>query len=167
MKKKIIVALLIGSMMASPVTGASAKEQKPTVKQLEKRIEALEERVAYLESLIGAGAQDGTSADVETADQAGEAVTLGAGTYIVGEDIAEGKYDFTAISGGGTVEVYSNYEDYESGGYPDDHYMMASENSAYMEAIPDLYSSSLSNIRLSGGKCIVVDSGLEIQIVSK
>ena len=33
------------------------------------------------------------------------ATTLGAGKYIMGENIPEGKYDLKAISGGGTLQI--------------------------------------------------------------
>lgn len=99
-------------------------------------------------------------------EQSGESMILGTGTYIVGEDIPEGKYDFNMISGGGSVYIYENFDEYNNGEIWDKYFHLGAEGTKYLEKFSG-YSTSASNIRLTQGKCLVISSGMEIEVIPK
>lgn len=94
-----------------------------------------------------------------------EPTTLGAGIFIVGEDIPAGKYDITAINGsGGTICFYPNYDIYKNDGKSDGYYFLYAEDYKYYSKGD---STTASNILLSDGNCIDIESGLELQFTPK
>lgn len=96
-----------------------------------------------------------------------ESIELSAGIYVASEDIPAGKYDISVLSGYGSIKIWASLEDYDADKYRKEKYYVASEDSDAMKNWPDSYSSSLSNIRLSDGFCLVVDSGLKLLLSPK
>lgn len=95
---------------------------------------------------------------------------LNAGIYIIGEDLIAGKYDFTAIKGSGSVKIYNSYEEYlddEHGFHALSDYDMKEENASVGMLNEDIYSQTISNIRLEEGQCFVIEKGLEIEYTLK
>ena len=87
------------------------------------------------------------------------------GTYVVGDDIDSGKYNFIAKKGTGTLYIYNSYEDYKSDEYGNDAFKdfnMMAEGASVGLLNEDVYTDKVSNIRLNDGQCIVVDKGLEL-----
>ena len=97
----------------------------------------------------------------------GESVTLGSGLYVVGEDITEGKYDIITTNGAGSIYIYDSFQTYDNDDLWDQYFHLAAEGTEYIEEHSDMFSVSVSNLRLTSGKCMVVDSGLEVQLTSK
>lgn len=91
---------------------------------------------------------------------------LTSGTYVVGEDIKNGKYDIIAIEGGSNVFVYETYDDYTSdNGYPKQDYIMGTGE--IREGYEFMYSEKISNIKLENGNVLDIHSGLTVQMVEK
>ena len=91
---------------------------------------------------------------------------LSVGTYIVGEDISVGKYDFTAITGSGSVKLYNSYDEYledEYGIHAFEDYDMKEENASVGMLNEDVYTESVNNIRLDDGQCLVIEKGLKLE----
>lgn len=102
--------------------------------------------------------------------EATEGNVLSVGTYIVGEDIDVGKYDFTAIRGSGSVKIYNSYDEYLEDEYGFDafsDYDMKEANASVGMLNEDVYSESISNIRLEEGQCLVIEKGLKLELKLK
>lgn len=92
--------------------------------------------------------------------------TLSAGTYIVGEDIAEGKYDITVLTGVGELDLYESYEVYLEDKYDEIiDYDLKGENSSTGLLNKDIFSTKIQNFRITDGQCFTIESGLELQFV--
>lgn len=116
----------------------------------------MEKSLEYYNDTPGSGSTQSDAADP---------TVIGAGIYIVGEDIPAGKYDVAAINGsGGKVSFYSNYENYKNDGAKDSYYFLYAEDSRYYKQGD---STVASNVRLEEGNCIEVESGLELQFTMK
>lgn len=92
------------------------------------------------------------------------------GVYIVGEDIQPGKYDLRAIKGTGEFRLYNTYEDYSADAYGLEalhEYSMKEEDASAGLLNEDVYTQSLSNIRLENGNCIVINDGLILEYTIK
>ena len=117
----------------------------------------------WVSSLDGEGENN-----LDSVTKPNETITLGAGIYVVGEDIAEGKYDFVALNGSGTLRTYKNYEQFHAEEYDYEmQYELAAEDSSAMSMFGDMYGTSASNVRLENGECFVISSGLELRVTSK
>lgn len=93
---------------------------------------------------------------------------LSAGTFIIGEDIPSGKYDFIANTGSSQIYIYKSYDDFKDSEYSfTQTYNLGAEGSTGLESLPDLYSKTASNVRLSDGECLVINSGLTIDVINK
>lgn len=95
---------------------------------------------------------------------------LNVGVYVVGEDIKSGKFDFTAIKGSGSCKIYNSYDEYVNDQYGYDafeDYDMKEENASVGMRNEDVYSQSISNIRLEDGQCLVIEKGLKIEYIEK
>ena len=106
--------------------------------------------------------QESNEPNSESSDSFDEVGRLNPGVYIVGEDIAAGKYTLTVTDGVGSIEVYNTYDDYKNDNYDAmDMYVVASEN--YKEAMTDeviksMYSSEIGNLPLESGMCVKIDA---------
>lgn len=161
--------LMIGTIAALILalsTPAIASESELLI-----RIEALEERISVLESLLGiSDVQQEETESAEIVESAGTNITLGTGTWIVGEDIPAGKYKIVCQDGTSTIKIYNSYEDRvnKSYSYVED-YMMSNEE--YIErtfsmlgedtvnTYKSLYVFEVNNVYLSDGMCLYIDSG--------
>lgn len=95
---------------------------------------------------------------------------LGVGTYVIGEDIEAGKYDLFAIKGSGSVNVYNSYDEYANDQYgfeAFESYDMKEENASVGMLNEDVYTQSISNVRLEEGQCLVIEKGLKIKLSAK
>jgi hypothetical protein len=158
--KKLIVSVVTATMMFSSVAMASDADYEARIAELEHRVAVIEEKL-------------GITSDVETQIEesipaATNTVSLGIGTWIVGEDIPAGKYNLTSPDGTAYVKIYKSYDDRIS----DEHSFIESYNvtsQAYIDALleasggenAELYSSlyhpSASNIRLEDGFCLYIE----------
>ena len=147
---------------------------------LEQRVSDLEQRIEILEQMLGVSTEEITQNDTEAPNDvtpAADAIALSTGTWIVGEDIAPGKYNLTCPTGSTTVYLYNSYEEKREDIYNcTEMYNMASESyiqSSVSSASEDLaylyesiYSTLVSNVRLDDGMCIYIDGGtIELSIV--
>lgn len=164
MKKKIMAALLLSSlMMAIPARADEA--------ELLARIEALEQRVAQLEQMMGIGEdiEEEITEALPTKDTA--AVELTIGNWMVGEDIAAGKYNLTAASD--VVTFCSVYKDLDarlnhtgfldfytvaSEGFLDD-YVESLGNTEEALAWRETQTTVIYNVYLQDGQCIEIENG--------
>lgn len=119
-------------------------------------------------------AQENKEEQKETGEELGELEedsfekenVLNTGIYIIGEDLIAGKYDLTAIKGSGSVKIYNSYDEYledEYGVYAFADYDMKEENASVGMLNEDVYSQTISNIRLEDGQCLIIEKGLEIE----
>lgn len=162
MRKRNILLITIATMILS-TTNIFASESEVSIQELQEKIIELENRVNILEGLLNIA-----SGEQETTDNVhGESITLGSGLYVIGEDIAEGKYDIITTNGAGSIYIYDNFETYDNDDIWDNYFHLAAEGTEYIEEHSDMFSVSISNLRLTSGKCMVVDSGLEVQLISK
>ena len=158
--KRIIVATLSAVIMLSSAVFASDADY-------EARIAALERRVAILEEKLGITSDGGLQSE-ESLPAATDTVSLGIGTWIVGEDIPAGKYDLTSPDGTAFVKIYKSYEDRVNEEYSYfESYDVTSQ--AYIDALLEasggenaelyasLYHPSASNIRLEDGYCLYIE----------
>lgn len=151
--KKLLIAVAAMAAMAMPARADEA--------ELLARIEALEQRVAQLEATIAGGE---ASQEAITEDgNADETITLGTGTWIVGQDVPPGKYKITCISGLGMLHFYTSYEERKENEYNsyEDHLMCGTNvfdemaNSPYdTDTIMSMYTSEINNVLLEDGYCI-------------
>lgn len=91
---------------------------------------------------------------------------LQTGTYVIGEDIDSGKYNFYASKGTGTLKIYKSYEDFKNDEYGFDAFRefdMLTDGASVGLLNEDVYTDTVYNIRLSDGWCIVIDKGLELK----
>lgn len=106
--------------------------------------------------------QESNEPDSEPSDSFDTVGRLNPGIYIVGEDIAAGKYTLTVTDGIGFIEVYNTYDDYKNGNYDAmNMYMVASESYkkvAADEAINSMYSSEIGSLPLENGMCVKIDT---------
>lgn len=155
--RKLLIALVSVALMAVPVRADEA--------ELLARIEALEQRVAQLEQLIGPNKSASVSKD------ASGSTIFELGAYVCGEDFDPGKYDIIAISGHGTVKIYDSYEDYNNSHYHHkdfdliDQAFLDDETHMMHDYYVQFYSVRANNIKLDECECLVIDSGLKIQLV--
>lgn len=92
--------------------------------------------------------------------------SLTAGTYIIGEDIDTGKYNFYAQSGNGSLKVYNSYEDYKNDEYGYDAFQefdVLAEGASRGLLNKDVCTDKVMNIRLSDDQCLIIDKGLNLQ----
>ncbi|HWP79736.1 MAG TPA: stalk domain-containing protein [Candidatus Acidoferrum sp.] len=81
--------------------------------------------------------------------------TLSAGQYVVGEDIAPGKYDCTAVAG------YGNFQgEVESLGIMGLNVILSTDENDY-------YSKTYDNLRLIAGDTITINSGLKVEFIAE
>jgi len=160
--KKLVTMLLVGCVSIGTVTFASDTD-------LEARVAALEERVAALEALLGASGTDSaeTPAESQEATAAAEEVTLGIGTWIVGEDIVSGKYNLTSPDGTAGIKIYKSYDDRINDEIWIENYDITSQ--AYLDALlaaaggeneelyRSMYPTLASNVRLEDGFCLYIE----------
>lgn len=140
---------------------------------MEQKIEELEQRIVILEQMLGVSPEE-TPSETPSSETAGqttaEAITLGVGTWIVGEDLAPGKYNLTCPSGYSYIKIYNSYEDRKLKDYSYiESYMMANEdylNEAFSYLDEDaiktyeaFYSYDVSNVRLDNDMCIYIENG--------
>lgn len=155
MKKAVTMGIILAIVSAVPVFAGE--------EDLLARISALEERVAVLESML-----DVSSEQTEALPPAADALTLSAGTYIVGEDIPAGKYNLTCNSGSGSVKIYDNYETRRSGDYNyfEDYTICSQEymdyigsalGEDYLQTVASLYTLEAKNVRLEAPNCVFID----------
>lgn len=106
--------------------------------------------------------QESSESDSKSSDSFDEVGQLSPGVYIVGEDIAAGKYTLTVTDGAGSIEVYNTYDDYKNSNYNAvNMYAVASES--YKKAVTDetiksVYSSEIGNLPLESGMCVKIDT---------
>lgn len=134
------------------------------IDELENRIAELEANQATTEALTEAETAAIASEDPGTS----EPFVLDAGTWIVGEDLPEGKYNIKCIGGTGTISFYDDYETKKEREYDYfEYYMMASDEyfqslaalgQDMVNSMKALYTQSANNIRLENGNCIYLDS---------
>lgn len=134
----------------------NAQEMQEIIAELGKRVSALEE-------LLNCASIEQSVSDYTS----GEIITLGSGMYVVGEDIPDGKYDILTTSGAGTIYVYKSFESYDNDEIWGKYFQVAAEGTRQIEKYSDMYSVSISNLRLTSGKCMVIESGLEVQLTVK
>lgn len=106
-----------------------------------------------------------TDSQAATAESSSPYVSnsLSVGTYVVGQDLEIGKYNFSAIKGEGDFKIYKSYEDYEEDEYGLDSflsYSMKTPSASVGLLNEDMYSGKIYNIRLAGGECITIDDSL-------
>ena len=150
MKKLLPICVLACALTAFPAMADEA--------ELLARIEALEQRVAQLEAMIGVSAESEVLVQEAPAQNNG-AIELAAGTWVVGEDIPAGKYNLTCSSGSGSVCFYGSLEQKERERYDYDYeYFMGSQEEIKEKAekynITNMYTAEVNNIRLEEGNCI-------------
>lgn len=151
MKKVIIFFLAVAIVGTIPVYAGE--------EDLIARIEMLEERIARLEELL----EDGSQAKSETA-AAEESVTLGVGTWLVGEDIHAGRYNLTSGTDAGSIcTIYKSLDEKLDGGFMTDFYSVTTET--YLESAKDIFDSSILdgmqteifNVYLQDGQCLEIE----------
>lgn len=155
MRRKLVAALLLSSVMMAGTARADEAE-------LLARIETLEQRVAQLEQMMGIGEAPAT--ETEAAQETStETISLGTGTWIVGEDLPEGKYNITCASGMGSLyfynslderkeDIYNAYEMHLMCGDDVREEMLASPYE--MDTVMSVYSTTLNNVSFDDGNCI-------------
>lgn len=159
--KKRLVALLAAVMVCAAPYAVHAEAV-----DLEARVAALEARVAALEALLGGSVEE--SPLEEEMPAATEAITLAAGTYIVGEDLPAGKYKITCADGTSEVKIYNDYETRKRSeyGYFEDYdlctqsyldYLSSIMGEAYLQTLAAIYTLEANNVRLEAPNCIFID----------
>ncbi len=109
---------------------------------------------------------NGSKYEEQTNEILQEPFELSSGTYVVGEDIQQGKYDIIAIEGGSNVFIYETYDDYSSdNGYPKQEYIMGTGE--IREGMEFMYSEKVSNVRLKNGNVLDIYSGITVQMIEK
>lgn len=152
MKKAIAIGLILAITASVPVYAGED--------ELIARIEALEERVSALETLLG-----GSTEQIPTAT---DEITLSSGTYIIGEDMPAGKYNLSCADGTSEINFYNDYQSRKSDEYSYfEHYNLASQayidymtitlGEAYVQNLSSLYTTEVNNIRLEEPNCIYID----------
>lgn len=126
-----------------------------------------EEIEALYTMILNNFADFATEENSKKSEENNETIILDSGIYVAGEDIDEGKYDLIAISGSGLIYIYNSFDSYDSGESFDSYFRLCSRDSEKLEKYSDMYSSSVSNLRLTKGKCLVIDSGLQLEMVAK
>ena len=160
--KKIIIVLLATIIMTATV---NADETEDRIADLERRVAELERIVAEL-----TGGSDAAEVVLPT----GEPIELGTGTWIVGEDIPEGKYNLTCDSGYATVYFYPSLQSRQDEEYSfTEMYLIASDaflesaRSTYAEystedaidSLLSMYATTINNVYVYDGNCIYVENG--------
>lgn len=87
---------------------------------------------------------------------------IGAGKYVFGEDIPEGKYDLKAVSGQGMLIIQSEKE----GGYDVDMFFGVNHSpdpDDYDECSDD-YTESYKNLSLPAGKYFEIRDSVKVKI---
>lgn len=82
---------------------------------------------------------------------------LGAGEYLVGEDIPAGTYNIECVNGAGSIEIYASVKDYENDTYDYKLITMAAKDSVDYSLFPNLYTPTYKNLKLKKGNYIVID----------
>ena len=159
--KKLIVSVVTAMMMFSSVAMASDADYEARIADLERRVAALEEK-------LGISSQEEAQTEAASLPAATEPVSLGIGTWIVGEDIPAGKYNLTSPDGTSYIKIYKSYDDRaaEEYSYFED-YSVTSQ--AYLDALLEasggenkelytsMYPTTASNIRLEDGYCLYIE----------
>ncbi len=159
--KMLFVTSALCLLLSVPALGSES--------DLEARVAALEARVAELEAILS-GSSAGTVEDGSPSlAPATEPITLGTGTWIVGEDIPAGKYNIVCEDGYGSVKLYNDYETRKAKDYDYfESYLLMSES--YLEitrsqlgddfasSLMGMYTFEVNNVRLEDGNCIYNDS---------
>lgn len=160
--------------------GASLYSETDEYKQSMNERQANLERQQEQVELKSSGAAESkviseNSTDMETEEtqqqaniSENEAKKISTGTYIVGEDIEIGKYDFYAYKGTGSLKIYKSYDDYINDQYEINSFMdfdILADDASVGLLNKDVYTNSVLNIRLLDGWCLVVDKGLEMECI--
>lgn len=165
--KKALIAVLLSLAIAAPAAGS---EYDDKIAELEARIAALEARLDALE---------GKPAELPV-NAAGEPFSLGVGTFIVGEDLPEGKYNVICGEGTAVVTLFQDLATKEESDYMyKERYDLASKSyldslaSTYAEIgmdseiITSIWTEEVNNFRVYAGNCIVIeDNGVTFTPVS-
>lgn len=136
MRKRIFVTLIALCMAVVPVHADP----------LEDRIAALEARVDELERIIAELTGGG---EIKELAASGEAVELGVGSWIVGEDMPSGRCSIKCTGGYGAVYVYASLENMKSETGMVDHAFLVCEEYADVSDIV-----SIDSIYLEEGYCV-------------
>lgn len=100
---------------------------------------------------------DGNTNTVKLSNAKKAPFTLGTGQYVVGEDIAAGKYECTAVSGSGNF-----MGDVASLGFMGLNEILAAEDEEFYEN-----RSTYSNLRLQDGDVIEIKGDLKVKFTLK
>lgn len=112
------------------------------------------------------------SSDIQEDNSFDDVGRLNPGVYIVGEDIAAGKYTFTVSDGVGVIDVYDSYDAYKNDDYEhSEEYNVASKKykeslGSDMESLNALYSSEIGNLPLEDGMCVKIDTVSVLYLVN-
>ena len=173
MKKTLILFMTVIAMLAmSVVVLADDQDLISRIEALEKENKLLKERVYRLESSVFEeeikGMVDAINGwESESEEETG--VTLYSGTYVVGEDLDAGKYNIKIEDGVGTMYIFPSYDIYVSSNkgllealsyqyVASDEYIQGLKDSEYISTMASIYTSNISNIRLTDGVCVVLDT---------
>lgn len=160
--KKLLIAMAAMAAMAMPARADEA--------ELLARIEALEQRVTQLETLIS-GSEEVIEGETDAANQQASVITLGSGNWIVGEDIPAGVYNLTSDSYlGGYLWIYKDISERVNGGFALEFYTVPGQASVeeYKEdldgndysSMDDTVYTTISNIYILGEQCLKIDGSV-------
>ena len=169
---KIIMAALIFSLGIAIFNGGSNRAGSNTnnIEQVDLENDEINESVAVKDNVILDKQNLAETVIVEETKQGviNESILLSAGTYVVGEDIEAGKYDIVAVEGSGTLYYYKSLADYQDDEIWRDYLHLASKESREKNKyISEAYSNMCSNQRFVDGECIIIETGLTVEVTKK